>query len=61
MKSNHVGRHYKGWYIDYRSNNPVTGKFTATQYGVEMCAGTQEALIKMIDVKYYEQRKNSLV
>lgn len=42
---------YKGWSIDYDVRRPVTGTWRAERYGIGMCAGTKEALYRMIDTK----------
>ena len=42
---------YKGWAIDYDVRRPVTGTWRAERHGVGMCAGTKEALYRMIDTK----------
>lgn len=40
---------YKGWRYDYDEARPVTGRWRATRFGVGMCAGTLEQLLRMID------------
>lgn len=40
---------YKGWLITYGACLPVTGRYLATRYGVEMCAHSYGALMHMID------------
>lgn len=48
-------QYYRGWKIDYCPNQPVTGQWRASQYGVGMCAGNEEALRRMIDQKIQER------
>lgn len=50
---------YRGWRISYGRNRPVTGLYKAERYGVEMGAGTEEALRRMIDTKVDETNKES--
>jgi hypothetical protein len=38
----------RGWRVYHMSEAPVTGQWKAIRHGVEMCAGTQEALTRMI-------------
>lgn len=47
---------YKGWVITYNPSLPVTGKWRAEQFGVGMCAGTKEAIKRMIDAKVLERQ-----
>lgn len=42
---------YKGWAIWEDLRAPVTGRWRARRYGVGMCAGTREALGRMIDAR----------
>jgi hypothetical protein len=46
---------YKGWKITYSANRPVTGTWRAERHGVGMCAGTREALQRMVDAKVSER------
>ena len=47
---------YRGWTITYSAARPVTGLWRAEQFGVGMCAGTEAALKRMIDVKVTERQ-----
>ena len=42
---------YRGWAISYSAARPVTGQWRAERFGVGMCAGTRDALIRMIDTR----------
>ena len=44
---------YRGWQIDYKSNNPVTSQWVAARFGVTINGGTKEAVQRMIDLKIY--------
>ncbi len=50
------GNRHKGWEINYNPSRPVTGVWRAERFGVGMCAGTFDALIRMIDTKIAEER-----
>lgn len=53
----HTDDHYRGWWISYGSKRPVTGTWRATRYGVGMCAGSREALVRMIDQKVNDEQR----
>lgn len=40
---------YRGWHLSYSDSRPVTGKYVAQSYGVELSAGSLEALCRMVD------------
>ncbi len=44
-----------GWSIQYKPGAPITGRWQAKRFGVGMCAGTREALFRMIEVKNSER------
>jgi hypothetical protein len=46
---------YRGWSMGYSARAPVTGAWRATRHGVGMCAGTADALKRMIDAKHAEE------
>lgn len=54
-------RNYRGWYVYYQPGAPVTGRWAAVRYGVSICAGTEEAIIHMIDTRPDDQRVGSLL
>jgi len=39
---------YLGWTIFFDPTKPVTGNYRARKWGVGLCAGSYEALIRMI-------------
>ena len=47
---------YRGWRLagDDRNGHPVTGRWTALRYGVEMCAGTEKAIKQMVDQRHID-------
>lgn len=47
--------YHRGWFIYQGPSHPVTGQWRATRYGVGMCAGTREQLIRMIDQKVNDE------
>lgn len=47
---------YKGWTVTYSDKRPVTGIWRAERFGVGMCAGSLEALQRMIDTRIAEAR-----
>lgn len=47
---------YGGWKYSYNHSLPVTGRWRAERFGVGMCAGTEEALKRMIDAKNEQTR-----
>jgi len=49
---------YNGWTIRYYPAAPVTGRWSAIRFGVSICAGTEEALKRMIDQRIYEARED---
>lgn len=48
---------YRGWKIEQGPEHPVTGRWRATRYGVEMCAGDEPMLKRMIDSKLEAERQ----
>ena len=42
---------YRGWSYNFDRYRPVTGQWRAEQHGVSMCAGSEDALKRMIDSK----------
>ena len=52
--------YYRGWKTYYDRNAPVTGRYRAKRYGVGMCAGTADALMRMIDAKREQERAERL-
>ncbi len=42
-------RFYRSWEIDYSASRPVTGTFTATRFGVELCASSRVAIERVVD------------
>ncbi len=47
---------YYGWQISHVPSNPVTGRWIAVHYGVEMCAGTLESLERMVVAKELDRQ-----
>ncbi len=47
---------YRGWTVTTSPTRPVTGTWRAERHGVGMCAGTYEALKRMIDTRIEEKR-----
>jgi hypothetical protein len=45
---------YRGWGCGFDPERPVTGRWQAIRHGVSICAGTREALERMIDFKVAE-------
>lgn len=45
---------YRGYAITFNRNAPVTGQWRGVRFGVGLCAGTKEALIRMIDTRISE-------
>lgn len=43
------GDEHRGWAIGYNPDAPATGRWCAMRHGVAMCAGTREALVRMVD------------
>lgn len=41
--------YYRGWDYAHFPDNPITGRWCATRFGVGMSAGTEEQLKRMID------------
>lgn len=41
----------QGWHITYDRDRPVTGVWRAERFGVGMCAGNQEAIVRMVETK----------
>ncbi len=56
MSATSVKPSYNGWKISYGSFAPVTGRWAAARFGVGLCAGTDDALKRMIDRKNAETR-----
>ncbi len=50
-----VGSKYRGWDVEHHALAPVTGRFAAQRHGVGMCAGSLQALGRMIDQRYKEE------
>lgn len=48
--------YYRGWEISFNDSLPVTGKWRAERFGVGMCAGTEAAILRMIDTKTAEEK-----
>jgi hypothetical protein len=48
---------YRGWHIYYQPSAPVTGRYSAEQHGVSMCANDVNMLYKMIDAKIYDREQ----
>ena len=48
---NYIDRFYRGWFVTYYNNAPVTGRYVASRHGVKICANSQENLIKMLDLR----------
>lgn len=44
-----MSSHYKGWIIEFCKWMPVTGKWVAFSRGIRMCAGTEDAIKRIID------------
>lgn len=42
-------KQYRGYVVRFGPAAPVTGRWTASRFGVFICAGTEDALKKMID------------
>lgn len=51
------GDTYCGWRICESSRRPITGRWTAIRHGVELCASNAEALKRMIDQRYHDERE----
>lgn len=49
---------YRGWDIWHDRFQPVTGQWRAMRFGVGMCAGTKEALHRMIDSRIAEKQNS---
>lgn len=47
-------RTYRGYEITFNRDRPATGRWRGERFGVGMCAGTEEALFKMIDTRIAE-------
>ena len=48
---------HNGWDTWYHGPHPATGKWRASRFGVEMGAGSFQELIKMIDARVAEERR----
>lgn len=48
---------YCGYTITHSDNRPATGQWRAERYGVGLCSNSKESLIRMIDVKCYEEEQ----
>lgn len=46
--------HYRGWVIHEWLNGPVTGKFVANRFGVELGSSSLESVKQIIDTKIEE-------
>ena len=55
---NGVIENYRGWTIAFGENLPLTGRWTTVSFGVVMCAGTEEAIKRMIDTRIREYPPN---
>lgn len=44
---------YRGYSVCYNPKAPVTGTWSAARFGVSLCAGSEDALKKMIDQRIY--------
>ena len=56
MRTKSTPGFYYGWTIDYVPNNPVTGKFVAQRFGVEMCAHDAATICRMIDQRHADEK-----
>ncbi len=50
--------YYKGWNLNYYSNAPVTSKWSASRYGVSMCAENEKLFIKKLFTLINFQKNN---
>jgi hypothetical protein len=48
---NPTSNEYKYWDIYYIGGDPITGRWIARRFGVELCANTRELLKEMIELK----------
>lgn len=49
---------YRGWNITFRATRPVTGRYVAESYGVELSAGTRAAIERMVDQRIRDYPPN---
>ena len=42
---------YRGYAVTFNRTRPVTGQWRAERFGVGMCAGSEDALRRMVDQK----------
>lgn len=45
-----------GWHVQEIPSNPVTGRWIATRFGVEMCANTEAQILRMVEYKTEQER-----
>lgn len=60
MEHTYVGRYYRGWFIGYDAFAPITGRYGANRFGVEMCANSYESILKMVDARVEENKSRGL-
>lgn len=46
---------YKGWRVSFSDNAPITGRWSATKYGISMCHTTEDGLKRMIDNNLHDK------
>jgi len=49
---------HRGYWITYDASRPITGRWRAVRFGVSVCAGTEDAVKRIIDQRIYDAQNS---